>query len=198
MLRTRPRPPVPVPPGTHGLAHGPVAGEGDASREDSGRHGDVEAEVKQHVPAFPRDEDGAARARGTVGTWELLPGPEGATAPFGTNPGTWREAPTAWPWARGMAGGEDVQGHACTQAKDQDPGQHIPGGSSPCPTGLCHWTAFPVHLLLAFGTWGAPPAAHRDTAPSRAPRPPAQPPDHQQSPQPPAQPPHTPHPWWTM
>lgn len=48
-------------PGTNRLADDQVAGEGDASREDGGRHGDVEAEVKQHVPAFPRDEDGAGR-----------------------------------------------------------------------------------------------------------------------------------------
>lgn len=56
-------------------------------------------------------------------------------------------------------------------------GQHIPGGSSPenpCPKGPCHWTAIPAHLLLAVGTWGAPPAAHRDTHPSTAPRPPPQ------------------------
>lgn len=61
-------------PGTHRLADDQVAGEGDASREDGGRHGDVEAEVKQHVPALPRDEDGAGR--GTRGTCELLPAPE--------------------------------------------------------------------------------------------------------------------------
>lgn len=48
-------------PGTYRLADDQVAGEGDASREDGGRHGDVEAEVKQHVPALPRDENGAGR-----------------------------------------------------------------------------------------------------------------------------------------
>ena len=48
-------------PGTYRLADDQVASEGDASRKDGGRHGDVEAEVKQHVPALPRDENGAGR-----------------------------------------------------------------------------------------------------------------------------------------
>lgn len=64
----------PLSPGTYRLADDQVAGEGDASGEDGGRHGDVEAEVKQHVPALPRDENGAGR--GTTGACQLLPGPE--------------------------------------------------------------------------------------------------------------------------
>lgn len=48
-------------PGPYRLADDQVAGEGDASCEDSGRHGNVEAEVKQHVPALPWDEDGAGK-----------------------------------------------------------------------------------------------------------------------------------------